>query len=203
LGAITYIFSAGGVLAYLLALLLLVGIAIIVIKAFQLRRARVINRKAVDRIEGMLIDRRIPEATAQCKQSPSPMSRVMMAGIVNYEKSEAELKQILEESGRQEVPKLRFLLPALGTIASVAPLLGLLGTVLGMIEVFATLAEETVVNPTMLAGGISQALVTTAFGMVIAMPTLAAYNYFIAKLQNLTIEMEKTSLNLIAIMKRR
>jgi biopolymer transport protein ExbB len=71
-----------------------------------------------------------------------------------------------------------------------------------MIEVFATLARETSVNPTMLAGGISQALTTTAFGMVIAMPTLASYNYYIAKVQNLIIEMEKVSLHMVAVLKR-
>ena len=130
------------------------------------------------------------------------MTRILLAGIINYEKSEAELKEILEEAGRQEIPLIRSNLAALGTIASVAPLLGLLGTVIGMIEVFATLARETSVNPTMLAGGISQALTTTAFGMVIAMPTLASYNYFISKVQTLIIEMEKVSLHMVAVLKR-
>ena len=81
-------------------------------------------------------------------------------------------------------------------------MLGLLGTVIGMIDVFATLSRETTVNPTMLAGGISQALVTTAFGMVIAMPTLASYNYYITKVQNLIIEMERVSLHMVAVLKR-
>ncbi len=71
-----------------------------------------------------------------------------------------------------------------------------------MIDVFATLSRETTVNPTMLAGGISQALVTTAFGMVIAMPTLASYNYYISKVQNLIIEMERVSLHMVAVLKR-
>lgn len=130
------------------------------------------------------------------------MTRIVLAGVINYEKSESELKEILEEAGRQEVPLIRSHLTALGTIASVAPLLGLLGTVIGMIDVFATLSRETTVNPTMLAGGISQALVTTAFGMVIAMPTLASYNYYISKVQNLIIEMERVSLHMVAVLKR-
>ncbi len=202
MSSISYLFSAGGLLVYPLLLLLVAGLIIIVIKAIQLRRGRTIAPEMVDKIEGMLIDRKIPEATALCKQGSSPMSRVLMSGIVNYEKSEAELKEILEEAGRQEVPGIRAWLPTLGTIASVAPLLGLLGTVVGMIEVFSTLSEETSVNPSMLAGGISKALLTTAIGMVIAMPTLAAYNFFIAKVQNLIIEMEKTSLRIIAALKR-
>jgi len=125
-----------------------------------------------------------------------------MAGILNYEKSEGELKETLEEAGRQEIPAIRAWLPALGTIASVAPLLGLLGTVIGMIEVFSTLSQDTAVNAGMLAGGISEALVTTAFGMVIAMPALAAYNYFVAKVQTLIIDMEKISLHMVAVLKR-
>ena len=166
------------------------------------RVRRHMDRQGIDKVEQLLLNKKIPEATAYCKQNSVPMTRILLAGIINYEKSEAELKEILEEAGRQEVPLIRSHLAALGTIASVAPLLGLLGTVVGMIDVFATLSEQTEVNPTMLAGGISTALVTTAFGMVIAMPTLASYNYFIAKVQTLIIEMEKISLHMVAVLKR-
>jgi len=199
---ITEFFSKGGILIIPLLLLLIVGLAIIVFKALQLRRKSTVSPALTGKIEQLVLDRNILEATALCKQNNVPMSRVMLAGIVNYEKPESELKEILEEAGRQEIPKIRSYLPALGTIASVAPLLGLLGTVIGMIEVFSTISQEDSVNPGKLAGGISQALITTAFGMVIAMPTLAAYNYFIAKVQTLVIEMEKTSLNLVAALKR-
>jgi len=192
----------GGVLVYPLFGLLVWGAAIIVAKSFSLQRRRTLNPDVVERIEQLLLNRKIPEATAYCKQNPYPITRILLAAIIHYEKSEAELKEVLEEAGRQEVPMIRRHLTALGTIASVAPLLGLLGTVLGMISVFSTLAGETSVNPSMLAGGISEALVTTALGMVIAMPTLAFYNYFIAKVQNLVIEMERVSLHMITVLKR-
>ncbi|MFT5129872.1 MAG: biopolymer transport protein ExbB [Rhodothermales bacterium] len=192
----------GGWLIYPLFALLAWGVVIIITKSMQLRRARTINPDVIEKIEQLLLNRKIPEATAYCKQNSVPMTRILLTGIINYEKTEAELKEMLEEAGRQEVPLIRSHLTALGTIASVAPLLGLLGTVIGMIEVFATLSQETTVNPTMLAGGISQALTTTAFGMVIAMPTLASYNYFITKVQNLIIEMEKVSLHMVAVLKR-
>lgn len=199
---ITGLIDKGGLIIYPLFALLAWGIAIIFIKAHQLRRARTINPQVIERVEQLLLNRKIPEATAYCKQHSAPMTRIVLAGVINYEKSESELKEILEEAGRQEVPLIRSHLTALGTIASVAPLLGLLGTVIGMIDVFATLSRETTVNPTMLAGGISQALVTTAFGMVIAMPTLASYNYYITKVQNLIIEMERVSLHMVAVLKR-
>jgi len=196
------IFEKGGVLIYPLLLLLVAGIYVIVVKSIALRRKKVISPAIVEHIEQLLIAKKIPEAAAYCKQHAVPMTRVLLAGIVNYEKSESELKEILEEAGRQEVPQIRSYLATLGTIASVAPLLGLFGTVLGMISVFATLSESTTVNPAQLAGGISEALITTACGMLIAMPTLAYYNFFIARVQNLIIEMEKISLRMVAVLKR-
>ena len=193
----------GGVLIYPLLILLVAGLLIIVYKTIQLRRASTVSPSIIERVEKLVLDNKIPEATLYCKENSIPMTRVLLAGIVNYEKSESELKEILEEAGRQEIPRIRSYLPLLGTIASLAPLLGLLGTVLGMIEVFSTLSGDSSVNSSELAGGISQALVTTAFGMVVAMPTLAAYNYFIAKVQTLIIEMERISLHMVAILNRK
>lgn len=195
------LFAKGGVLLILLLALLAIGLFIIVIKFIQLRRDNIIAPVVIKEIQSLVLDGNITEATVQCKQVNKPMTRVLLAGILNYERPETELKEIMEEAGRQEIPNIRAYLPALGTIASVAPLLGLLGTVVGMIEVFSTISQEDSVNPSMLAGGISKALITTAIGMVIAMPSLAAYNYFIAKVHNIAIEMEKTSLNLAAALK--
>jgi len=197
------LFEKGGVLIYPLVILLIWGLTIIVVKAVKLRREKIINPTVVQAIEEMLLEDKIPEATAYCKQNSLPMTRVILAGILNYERSEAELKEILEEAGRQELPGIRRHLAALGTIASASPLLGLLGTVIGMISVFATLSRETNVNPGMLAGGISEALITTACGLVIAMPTLIFYNFFRSRVQSLVIEMEKISLRLVAILKRK
>ncbi len=196
------VLEKGGWLVYPLVLLFVWSLYIIVVKAAGLRRARVIKHDAIEEIEKLLIKRRIPEATAYCKQHSVPMTRVLLAAILNYEKDENELKDVLEEAGRQEIPVIRRHLTALGTIASVAPLLGLLGTVLGMISVFTTLSQDTAVNAGMLAGGISEALVTTALGMVVAVPALTSYNYFISRVQNLIIEMERISLHMVAVLKR-
>jgi biopolymer transport protein ExbB len=193
----------GGILIYPLIVLLVWGILIIVVKLLTLRRDRIINPGVIQKVEELLLQKKIPEATAYCKQNPLPMTRILLAGIISYERSEAELKEILEEAGRQELPGIRRHLTALGTIAGAAPLIGLLGTVLGMIAVFATLSQGTSVNPTTLAGGISEALITTAVGLVIATPTLIFHNFFTGKVQNLIIEMEKISLRLVAVLKRR
>jgi len=196
------VIDKGGPLIWPLLALLLWGIGIIAFKWATLKRARIVSPAVVARIEELLLAGKIPEATAYCKQHPLPITRVVLAGIVNYEKSEAELKEILEEAGRQEVPGIRSHLTALGTIASVAPLLGLLGTVLGMISVFSVLSSQDAIDASQLAGGISEALTTTAVGMVIAVPTLAFYNFFISRVQALILEMEKISLHMVAVLKR-
>lgn len=194
--------AKGGIMMTPLAILFVWGMAIIVIKSMTLRKSRVINKHVIEKVEQILLDKKIPEASSFCKQNPSPMTNIILAGILSYQKSEPELKEILEEAGRQEIPGIRKLLTTLGSIASVAPLMGLFGTVLGMISVFSTLSAEANVNANMLAGGISEALITTAAGMLIAMPTLAFYNHFATLVNNLIIEMEKISLHMVVVLKR-
>ena len=200
--AIVELIQKGGALVYPLLLLALWGMVIVGYKAHALRRRRTVDPRVIEGVEQLLLNRKLVEATRFCRDSSLPITRMLHAAIINYEKPEAELKEILEEAGRQEIPRIRSHLSTLGTIASVAPLLGLLGTVLGMISVFATLSEGSNIDPSMLAGGISEALVTTALGMVVAMPALACYNYFAAKVQNLIIEMERVSLHVVSVLKR-
>jgi biopolymer transport protein ExbB len=200
--ALTGIVDSGGPLIWPLLALFVWGLGIIGLKWVTLRRSRIIDPQAVNRIETMLLEGKIEDATAYCKQHPLPMTRIVLAGIVHHDKSEAELKEVLEEAGRQEVPGIRSHLTALGTIASVAPLLGLFGTVLGMISVFSVLSSQNSIDASRLAGGISQALTTTAVGMAIAVPTLAFHNYFITRVQLLILEMEKISLHMVAVLKR-
>lgn len=192
----------GGVLIYPLTVLAAWGIVIIGIKWNALRRERIIMPEAVEKLEELVVSGNIPEATAYCKKHPSPMTRILLAAIINYEKDEAQLKESVEEAGRQELPHIQSHLATLSTIASVSPLLGLFGTVLGMISVFSVLSQQANIEASMLAGGISEALVTTACGMAIAMPTLAFYNHFTSKVQNLIIEIEKTALHMVAVLKQ-
>ncbi len=112
------LFEKGGVLVYPLFMLLIWGLTIIIIKTIKLRREKIINPTVVQGIEEMLLDDKIPEATAYCKQNSLPMTRIILAGILNYERSEAELKEILEDASRQELPGIRRHLTALGTIAT-------------------------------------------------------------------------------------
>lgn len=196
------IYQKGGIVVVLLTALALWALVIIVLKARHLRRDRIISPAVVQQVEQLLLAGKLAEATAYCKQTSVPMTRIILAGVLNYDREEAELKERLEEAGRQEVPGIRRHLTELRTIASVAPLLGLFGTVIGMISVFDTLAQGETIRATDLAGGISQALITTAVGLVVAMPAMAFYNDFSNRVTTLIIEMERIALRMAAILKR-
>ena len=192
----------GGSLIWILWAILVWAIVIIIIKSIALRRDRIVNPDVVNYIEQLLINKKFPEATEYCKNYPMPVTRIISAGILNFDRNETQLKEILEEAGRQEIPLIRRHLTTLGTIAGVAPFIGLLGTVLGMMDVFEKLSVGGSVNANDLAGGISQALTTTAVGLVIAIPALAFYNSFNNRASNLIIEMEKIALRIVAIFNR-
>jgi biopolymer transport protein ExbB len=130
------------------------------------------------------------------------MTRILSAAILNIDRDKDELKTIVEDTGRQEVPALDRCLGVLGTIAAISPLIGLTGTVFGMIRVFTVISEKGVAHPSQLAGGISEALITTATGLVIAIPTLIFYNYFTSKSDRLILEIEKQSFRVIEALKR-
>lgn len=199
---LTTLHEKGGPLIWLLFAILIWGIAIIFIKSAALRRNRVVNPAVVEKIENLLINKKFPEATEYCRNNPMPITRIILSGILNFDRNEAQLKEILEEAGRQEIPLMRRYLTTLGTIAGVAPFIGLLGTVLGMMTVFDRLSAGGAVNANDLAGGISEALITTAVGLVVAIPTLAFYNSFNTRASNLIIEMEKIALRIVAIFNR-
>jgi biopolymer transport protein ExbB len=196
-----FIIKGGPVMVPLL-LCSVISLSIIVERCLSLRRSRILRYDVLQRIEDLLRDRKIPEASTLCKRYPSSMTRVLLAAILNHDKSRQEIKEIIEDAGRQEVPVLERYLTILGTIASISVLLGLLGTVSGMIRTFNAIAALGYGHPEALAAGISEALVATATGLAIAIPTLVMYNYFTSKVDSLVIEMEKNSLRMLSILKR-
>jgi biopolymer transport protein ExbB len=192
----------GGVVMVPLLLCSVISLSIIVERCLSLRRNRILKYEVLQRIEELLRDRKIPEASTLCKRYPSSMTRILLAAILNHDKSRQEIKEIIEDAGRQEVPVLERYLTILGTIASISVLLGLLGTVMGMIRTFNAIAALGYGHPEALASGISEALVATATGLTIAIPTLVLYNFFMNKVDSLVIEMEKNSLRMLSILKR-
>ena len=135
-------------------------------------------------------------------QSSSPLGKILAAGLVNLDQSTTAIRAAVEEAGRHAVHDLERYLNALGTIASITPLLGLLGTVIGMIKVFATITAVGVGNPQALAGGISEALITTATGLSVGIPSLLFHRYFKSRVIELTVEMEQQSLRMLDVIRK-
>jgi biopolymer transport protein ExbB len=198
---IELVIKGGPVMAPIL-LCSVISLGIIVERCLSLRRNRILRYDILQRIEELLRDRKIPEASTLCKRYPSSMTRVLLAAILNHDKSRQDIKEIIEDAGRHEVPVLERYLSILGTIASISVLLGLLGTVTGMIRTFNAIAAVGYGHPEALAGGISEALIATAAGLGIAIPTLVLYNFFMSKVDSLIIEMEKNALRMLSILKR-
>jgi biopolymer transport protein ExbB len=133
----------------------------------------------------------MPEATVISRTNGSSVARIALAAIENSNKPKEELKEEIEVVGRKEAQELGRYIEGLGAISNVSTLLGLLGTISGMIKIFKVISEQTIVNPPSLAGGISEALYTTAFGLLVAIPAYIAYKYTLGKADNLISEMEE------------
>ena len=133
-------------------------------------------------------------------RSGSPMGRILASGLVNSYQSRELMKEGIEDTGRHVALDLERFLNTLGTIAAIAPLLGLLGTVVGMIQVFSVMNSVGVGDPGEMAGGISKALITTAAGISVAIPSLAFHRYFRGKVDALIVDMEQEALKLVDAM---
>ncbi len=131
------------------------------------------------------------------------MANIIVAGIRNFGKRREIVKESIEEIGRREAAILERYINVVGTIAAIAPLLGLLGTVFGMIKAFDVISIQGVGNPSSLAGGISEALITTAAGLVVAIPTFVLYRYLANKADALIVEMEEHSIRMVDLLKGR
>lgn len=198
----TNLISDGGPLIWALLLCSVLALAVIMERAFSLRRSRIIRMDLLMEIEISLKEGHLKDALEVCKRVDSPMMRIVKVGLINYNKPKDELQRIIEDAGRLETPLLDRFLTLLQTIAVISPLLGLLGTVTGMISVFTAIRSQGVGDISNLAGGISEALVTTAAGLAVAIPTLVFFNLFSRKVENLINEMERNSLTMLDLLVR-
>ncbi len=195
--------SQGGVIMVPILLCSLLAFAIIIERLWNLRRKRVLRYDVLNLIEELLREQKIPEATTLCKRHESTMTRVLLVALLNYDRPKAEIKEMIEDQGRQEVPYLERYLTTLGTIASISPFLGLLGTVVGLLKVFQAIAQVGgMTNASVLSEGIHNALITTVGGLCVAIPSLITYNYFARRVEELILEVERVSLRFLNILKR-
>ena len=197
----------GGPIMYLIALTSVIGFAVVIERLYHLYRARIDTKKFMEGISGALRRNRVMEAIEMCDQTPGPIASILKAGILKHDRSKQEIKETIEDAGMHEIPRLEKNLGILGTVANIAPLLGLLGTVTGMVKAFQVVQQKAgalnPVSPGGLAGGIWEALLTTVFGLIVAIPAIVAYNYLVTKVDSFVLEMERSATELINLLSDR
>jgi biopolymer transport protein ExbB len=176
------------------------AVALIVERAISLQRSRVLPAQLLDQVLALHRNRQATADVVRRLEANSPLGRVFATGLRHERASRDLMKEAMEEAGRAAGHELERYLSALGTIATVAPLLGLFGTVVGMIEIFGAQAP-TGTNPQQLAHGISIALYNTAFGLVVAIPALIAYRHYRARVDAYLVEMEQQAVRLADALK--
>ena len=191
------IVKAGGPVMVPIILASIIAAAIFLERLWTLQQRRVLPTELTEKVWKWVEQRQIQDKHITALQQNSPLGKILAAGLLNRHRERAVIKEAIEDTGRHVVHELERFLNALGTIAAVSPLLGLLGTVLGMIRTFNMLTTETVGNPAALAGGIAEALITTAAGLTVAIPALLGYKYLRGRVANLVVEMEKAAIKLV------
>jgi biopolymer transport protein ExbB len=193
------IFKSGGWLMIPLFACSIIAIGIIAERFWSLQAKRIAPPELITQIWQWLRFKQVDENRIKALQANSPLGRILAVGLINRNHSREITKESIEDIGRHVTLSLERNLNTLGTIAAISPLLGLLGTVFGMIKVFAVITTEGVGNPETLAGGISVALITTATGLIVAIPSLIFYRYFRGKISSLVVDMEQETIKLIEI----
>ncbi len=197
------VMRSGGWLMLPIVICSILSLGIILERFFALRRAVVVPSGLTVEVERALMQGRLDADRIAVLRRGSVLGRVLAAGLACAAKTPARLREAIEEAGRHAVHDLERYLNALGTIAATTPLLGLLGTVIGMIKVFAAITTAGVGDPQILAGGIYEALITTAAGLSVGIPSLMFHRYFRGRINELTVEIEQQALRLIEALRGR
>jgi len=195
-------FSKGGIMMWPLLICSILSAAIIIERLFYYHRSKTDIADFMSELKKLVYAEKITEAVSLCEQTPGPVAFVLAAGLKDKEHGRIAMEESMEEAGLYAIPKLEKYLPTLSTLASISTLLGFTGTVTGMISAFNAIATANVTTPAVVASGVSEALITTAYGLFIAIPTVVAYNYFISRVDSFVLGLEKGSAELIGIITR-
>ncbi|MDZ7724722.1 MAG: MotA/TolQ/ExbB proton channel family protein [candidate division KSB1 bacterium] len=188
----------GGIVMIPLALCSIAAFAILIERLITLRKMKINTNSFVLQIKNMLLRRRIDDALHLAQQTRGPIARITIAGLSKHNRPREEIKDSIEGAAKSQVYHIERYLGILGTIAAVAPLIGFLGTVTGMIKAF--MQVQTLggsVDASVLAGGIWEALISTAAGLTVGIPALVFYNWLQAKVEHFVFEMQETSTDLM------
>ena len=191
------IVKAGGIMMVPIILASVIAIAIIVERLWTLQRERVLPKELFERVWQWVESNQLQDKHVLALQQNSPLGKVLAAGLANRHRPREVMREAIEDAGRHVIHELERFLSALGTIAGIAPLLGLLGTVFGMIRTFNSITTSGIGNPATLASGIAEALVATAAGLAVAIPSLICFRMLRRRVDGLVVEMEKEAIKLV------
>jgi len=191
--------QSGGLLMIPIFLCSIVAMGIIGERFWTLQKKEVLPPEMVKQVWELAQSKKLDSKTIKQLKTSSPLGAILAAGVLNQNLGRDVMKESIAEAGRQVAHDLERFLNTLGTIATITPLLGLLGTVVGMIKVFSAIVTHGVGDPTVLAGGISEALITTAAGLTVAIPCVIFHRYFDGLVDSLVLDMEDESLKLIEV----
>jgi biopolymer transport protein ExbB len=192
--------KAGGLLMFPILLCSAVALAIIAERLWTLQRRKVIPEKLMTGIWNLLSKDQLTDKHIGEIENGSPLGKILAAGLLNRHLSRDMVRESIEETGRFVAHELERFMNTLGTISTITPLLGLLGTVIGMIKVFTVITTAGVGDPSTLAGGISEALITTAAGLTVAIPSVIFHRYLKRKIDELVVGMEQEAMKLVEVL---
>jgi biopolymer transport protein ExbB len=194
------LFSLGGFVLPILILAAIIALAIIGNRFWVLRRARIVPAGLVEQVADLAEGGKLPQAVKRLYENDTPVARILLVALQQIGQPRDAIKELVEDAGRHEMAHLDRYLNFLGSIAGVAPLLGLLGTVFGIMHAFAAIGAVGMGDPKALAGGIAEALITTAAGLIVAIPSLLFYRYFRGRVEALVLATEKDVLKLVNLL---
>jgi len=197
------IVKSGGLLMLPIILCSIVAVAIMVERLWTLQQRRVLPRNLTRQVWEWVSKNQLTPEHIKSLRDGSALGEILSVGLTNRQRDREVMKERIEDTGRHVVHDLERYLNTLGTIAAISPLLGLLGTVIGMVKVFAAITTQGVGDPGVLAGGISEALITTAAGLSVAIPTLIGYRYLRGRVNAIVVQMEKEAVTLVEALHRK
>ncbi|HEX3798799.1 MAG TPA: MotA/TolQ/ExbB proton channel family protein [Verrucomicrobiae bacterium] len=190
----------GGPMLWVILLASAAAIAVFIERALHCHRAQINSTEFLNGVRTVLKRDNVVEALSICDATPGPVARLVKTAILNRDYGRDRVRESLEEAGLAEVPRLEEKLSLLATIAQLAPLLGLLGSVLGFIKIFQTMQDVGVTaNLAVLSKGVWEALICTAAGLAVSIPTHAGYNYLVSRINDIVLDMEKSATEIVNI----
>lgn len=193
----------GGPIMWVILAGSLIALFVFLEKVFQFHREEINVRELLRGLFNVLKRDGFVEAITLCDNTPGPAARLLGAAILAYERGDEDIRQAVDDAALEEIPKLERHINLLGTLGFILPLVGFLGTVLGMMKTFQVVGASEYLSTADIAGAVNMALITTAAALVVAIPAYLGYNYLIARVNSITLDMEKASLEIIAFFERR